>query len=179
MVRKNNTTLAKLFSLLAAVILCLTVFTVPVLAEDSDESTEQKDGKSKLYYLQEVDTDEVAPAVVEPIFEDGIWDKVHSNPGTFEKNLNLSPELKEYSIKKYQEVVSDILEPDMSDLEKYYTLAIWLNRLLHSSVGRIWRIRGKKIGMCGHCSSICEYLSRSGSAVQVRQNGSFLFRSYD
>ena len=53
---------------------------------------------------------------------------MHSLPATFEKNFILSPELKAYSIRKYESVVSAILEPEMSDLEKYYTLAIWLNR---------------------------------------------------
>ena len=127
MIRKKST-LAKLFSLLVAVILCLTVFVVPVSAEGSDDSQDQENGKTKLMYLEKVDTDEEEPEVVVPIFEDGLWNKVHSNPGTFEKNYKLSPELKEYAITTYEDVVSEVLDPEMSDLEKYYTLAIWLNR---------------------------------------------------
>ena len=128
MVRNNKTTLAKLLSLLVTATLCFTVFTVPVSAEDSDGSPKQKDEKIKLTFLEDVDPEEPEPAVVEPIYEYGFWNRVHSNPAVFEKNFILSPELKEYSIRKYESVVSAILEKDMSDLEKYYTLAIWLNR---------------------------------------------------
>ena len=128
MVRNNKTTLAKLLSLLLTVTLCFTVFTIPVSAASSDGSTEQKDEKTKLTFLEDVDPEEPEPAVVEPIYEYGFWNRVHSNPAVFEKNFILSPELKEYSIRKYESVVSAILEQDMSDLEKYYTLAIWLNR---------------------------------------------------
>ena len=128
MVRNNKTTLAKLLSLLLTVTLCFTVFTIPVSAESSDGSPTQKEEKTKLTFLEDVDPEEPEPAVVEPIYEYGTWNRVHSNPAVFEKNFILSPELKEYSIRKYESVVSAILEKDMSDLEKYYTLAIWLNR---------------------------------------------------
>lgn len=125
--RKKKPTSAKVLSLLVAVVFCLTVFTVPVSAEGSDGNPKQKDEKTKIDFLDDVDTEEPEPSVVEPEYKYGRWDKVHSNPGTFEKNFILSPEQKEYSIKKYEAVVSAILEPEMSDLEKYYTLAIWLN----------------------------------------------------
>ena len=129
MVRNNKTTLAKLLSLLLTATLCFTVFTVPVSAEDSDGSPKQKDEKTKLTFLEDVDPEASEPTEpVVPVYEYGRWNRVHSLPATFEKNFILSPELKEYSIRKYESVVSAILEPDMSDLEKYYTLAIWLNR---------------------------------------------------
>ena len=123
----NKTITAKLFSLLVAATLCFTVFTVPVSAKDSDGDPNKKDEKTKLTFLEDVDSEEPEPTVVEPVFENGRWDKVHSNPATFEKNFILSPKQKEYSIKKYEAVATAILEPEMSDLEKYYTLAIWLN----------------------------------------------------
>ena len=128
MVRNNKTTSAKLLSLLLTITLCFTIFTIPVSAESSDGSPTQKEEKTKLTFLEDVDPEEPEPAVVEPIYEYGTWNRVHSNPAVFEKNFILSPELKEYSIRKYESVVSAILEQDMSDLEKYYTLAIWLNR---------------------------------------------------
>lgn len=121
---------AKILSLLVAATLCFTVFTVPVSAEDSDWGKEKKDEKSKLFLLEEMNTDESEPAEVVPVFskEEGTWTRVHSNPATFQKNYILSPEKKEYSIKGYEDVISQVLKPKMSDLEKYYTLAIWLNR---------------------------------------------------
>ena len=68
MVRNNKTALVKFFSLMVAVILCFTVFTVPVLAEDGVDDPEKKDEKSKIVFLEDVNTDEEEPAVVEPIF---------------------------------------------------------------------------------------------------------------
>ena len=85
MVRNNKTTLAKLLSLLLTVTLCFTVFTMPVSAESSDGSPEQKDEKTKLTFLEDVDPEEPEPAVVEPIYEYGTWNRVHSNPAVFEK----------------------------------------------------------------------------------------------
>ena len=131
MVRKNNKKIAKLFALLIFVTLCFTVFAVPVSAEGSDGSSEQEVEKSKLLFLKDMNTDEVVPAVVEPIYANGAWNRVHSNPATFEKNFILSPEQKEYSITNLEKVISDNLTPDMSDLEKYYTLAIWLNHYVN------------------------------------------------
>ena len=129
MVRNNKTTLAKLLSLLLTITLCFTVFTMPVSAESSDGSPKQKDEKTKLTFLEDVDPEASEPTEpVVPVYEDGRWNRVHSLPATFEKNFILSPELKEYSIRKYESIVESILEPEMSDLEKYYTLAIWLNR---------------------------------------------------
>ena len=132
MVRKNKTKSAKLFSLLAALILCFTVFTVPVSAEDNDGSPEQKGKELKLMYLQDAKdgVDEDEPEVVEPIYdaEEGRWNRMHSDMRVFDRNQALSPELKEDTIKYCEDVVSMNLTEDMSDLEKYYTLAIWLNK---------------------------------------------------
>ena len=127
MIRSNKTTPAKILSLLVAAALCFTVFTVPVSAEDSAAGSEKKDEKTKTTFIDDVDYDDPEPEVVVPVFNDGRWNRVHSNPATFEKNFKLTPEEKEYSITGYEKVISEILEPDMSDLEKYYTLATWLN----------------------------------------------------
>ena len=53
---------------------------------------------------------------------------VHSDPSTFEKNFVLTVDQKEYTITEIDKVVNEILNDNMSDLEKYYTLAIWANK---------------------------------------------------
>lgn len=53
---------------------------------------------------------------------------VHADPATFQKNFVLTPAQKEYTITEAEKVVSQIIKPEMSDLEKYYTLAIWVNK---------------------------------------------------
>ena len=130
MVRGNKTKTAKFFSLLAAVILCFTVFTVPVSAEDNDESSEPKEKALKLMYLQNAKDgdDEEEPEAVGPEYNDGTWNHMHFDMRVFDRNYALSPELKEYTIRYCEDVLSVILTEDMSDLEKYYTLALWLNK---------------------------------------------------
>ena len=58
--------------------------------------------------------------------EDGTGE--HKNPETFEKNFCLTPAQKEVAITKIENVVSKIIKPEMSDLEKYYKLAVWENK---------------------------------------------------
>ena len=50
---------------------------------------------------------------------------VHQDPATFQKNYCLSVDQKTYAISEIDRVVSRIIKPGMSDLEKYYTLALW------------------------------------------------------
>ena len=50
---------------------------------------------------------------------------VHQDPATFQKNYCLSVDQKTYAISEIERVVSRIIKPGMSDLEKYYTLALW------------------------------------------------------
>ncbi len=50
---------------------------------------------------------------------------VHQDPATFKKNYCLSVDQKTYAISEIDSVVSRIIKPGMSDLEKYYTLALW------------------------------------------------------
>ncbi len=50
---------------------------------------------------------------------------VHQDPATFQKNYCLSVDQKTYAISEIDRVVSRIIKPEMSDLEKYYTLALW------------------------------------------------------
>ena len=53
---------------------------------------------------------------------------VHADPETFEKNFCLSVAQKQYAITEIDRMVSKLLKPEMSDLEKYYTLAVWENK---------------------------------------------------
>ena len=59
---------------------------------------------------------------------------VHSDPSTFEKNFVLTVDQKEYTITEIDKVVNEILNDNMSDLEKYYTLAIWEISELNTTV---------------------------------------------
>ena len=52
---------------------------------------------------------------------------VHAEKSTFEKNFSLSVAQKQYAIEKINRAVSIVTDPEMSDLEKYYRLALWEN----------------------------------------------------
>ena len=106
-----------LFSLLFATVISLIAFTAPVLAEDSG-GTDGHEGPKTVYIhsLEASGTD-----------EDMEGSGVHADPATFEKNYCLSVEQKESTIKAIEEFVSDHISSDMSDLEKYYTLARYEN----------------------------------------------------
>ncbi len=60
--------------------------------------------------------------------EDVVASGVHNDPATFRKNMVLTPAQKEYTITEIEKTISEIIKPEMSDLEKYYTLAIWVNK---------------------------------------------------
>ncbi len=53
---------------------------------------------------------------------------VHKDLATFEKNHVLTVAQKAWTIQECEKVVSEIIKPGMSDLEKYYTLAVWVNK---------------------------------------------------
>ena len=59
-------------------------------------------------------------------YETGVG--VHADPAVFEKDFCLTVDQKIYTITEIERVVSEIIKPEMSDLEKYYTLAIWVNK---------------------------------------------------
>ena len=120
MKRNSKTTAALLFALLFAVVISLTAFTAPVLAEGGKDDT----GK--------IDKKELNEELLKEIEENGEVEEeegtgVHQDPETFRKNFRLSPEQKEYTITAIEDIVSNVLDPNMSDLEKYYTLAVWQN----------------------------------------------------
>ena len=52
---------------------------------------------------------------------------VHSDITTFQKNFSLTVAQKKYAITKIKRAVSLVTNSEMSDLEKYYKLALWTN----------------------------------------------------
>ena len=70
------------------------------------------------------------------VFSEPAWAKesgeppVHADPATFQKNWDLTVGQKEYTITECEKVVAALekIKPDMSDLEKYFALALWANQ---------------------------------------------------
>lgn len=114
MVSKSKRFLTVCFSLLFAMVAFSMSFAEPVRAQGSGKNSAPDKRKFLLHSSASSD-------------EDGAT-SVHKDPATFEKNFALSFDQKEYTITECEKVVNDIIEPGMSDLEKYYTLAIWVNK---------------------------------------------------
>ena len=111
----------RIFTLLFALVFALSLFAVPSTPTKAEDKDEDKDititvpeRLEKLTKSRESDDE----------YERG----VHADPATFEKNFVLSIDQKEYTITEIEKVVKRILNDDMSDLEKYFTLAIWANK---------------------------------------------------
>ena len=64
----------------------------------------------------------------EPAWAEEGEESVHADSSTFEMNYCLSSGQKAWTIQECESVVKKIIKPEMSDLEKYYTLAVWLNK---------------------------------------------------
>ena len=78
-----------------------------------------------LFTVGSVFSSPAAPVASAEEQEEGVG--VHANPETFKKNFELTVEQKEYAIDIINRAVSIVTDSDMSDLEKYYRLALWLN----------------------------------------------------
>ena len=117
---RNNskTKAAVLFSMLFAVVFSFAVFTAPVSAADSAKAGVTEGPKT--VYLKALETS--------GLNENNRGGSTHADPATFEKNFCLSAAQKEYTITEIERVVARILKPGMSDLEKYYRLAVWENK---------------------------------------------------
>ena len=117
---RNNskTKAAVVFSMLFAVVFSLAVFTAPVSAADSAKAGVAQGPKT--VYLKALETS--------GLNENKRGGSTHADPATFEKNFCLSAAQKEYTITEIERVVARILKPGMSDLEKYYRLAVWENK---------------------------------------------------
>ena len=107
-----------LFSMLFAVVFSFAVFTAPVSAADSAKAGVTEGPKT--VYLKALETS--------GLNENNRGGSTHADPATFEKNFCLSAAQKEYTITEIERVVARILKPGMSDLEKYYRLAVWENK---------------------------------------------------
>lgn len=106
----------RVFAFIIALALIASIYTVP------SESTQAKDTKriSAPKKLEKLTKSRLS--------DSGFQSGVHADPETFEKNFVLSIDQKEYTITEIEKVVKRILNDNMSDLEKYYTLAIWANK---------------------------------------------------
>ena len=114
-----------IFSLMMAAVVLFALSASPVLAQDgSDELTPMekvKLEKNMGLYEATYDDDEAGDP-----YETGVG--VHADPETFKKDYHLTFDQKEYTITEMQRVISEIIDPQMSDLEKYYVLARWVNK---------------------------------------------------
>ena len=113
---------ARILSILMSLALLLALSAAPVFAASyTPEGPGKEDPKTKLKYYQEAmgRSPEYSSA-----YDAGIG--VHQDPTVFEKNFILTPEQKKIAIKRCLEATK-LLTDDMSDLEKYYMLALWGN----------------------------------------------------
>jgi len=113
MVRKSRRIFTVVFMLLFAVTMLFTSFADTAWAENGEEEMTPKE--KALSEASSNDGDE----------EDKEY--VHRDITTFEKNFDLTVDQKIYTITEIEKVVDEIIDPEMSDLEKYYTLACWVN----------------------------------------------------
>ena len=129
--KKTSKNATGIFFLLLALICMLSSANLTVFAEgNKDELTPQKLEELKKKYND--DKDEIDDDAFDPDadpYETGVG--VHSDPAVFEKDFILTTDQKIYTITEMEKVVSEIIKPEMSDLEKYYTLAIWVNKRVH------------------------------------------------
>ena len=121
--------IAMILSVLMSLALLLILSAAPVFAASSDpEGAGKEDPKTKLRLYEEAK--EAAEKVMgessdySSAYESGTG--VHQDPTVFEKNFSLTPAQKEIAIARCLEG-TDLLNDDMSDLEKYYMLALWEN----------------------------------------------------
>lgn len=114
MIRKNRKVVTLFFALLFAAITLFASFAKPAWAKVKGRGS-VPDKRKYLLKSRASDDNEGKTGV-------------HADPATFEKNFILSFDEKEYTITEIEKVVSEIIDPKMSDLEKYYTLAIWANK---------------------------------------------------
>jgi len=117
--RNGKTKAALLFSLLFAVVVSFTAFTAIVSAENGDKEPVDK---------KEIFKDVTESGKTLESEDDPNVDGVHADPAVFEKNFCLSVAEKKYTIKEIEKVISFYINDEMSDLEKYYTLAKWTNQ---------------------------------------------------
>ena len=120
---------ARILSVLLSLTLVLILSAASVFAASSDPEgpgKEDPDTKLKLYEEAKKEAEEVLgeSSDLDSAYESGIG--VHQDPAVFEKNFVLTPAQKEIAIERCLDATKR-LSDDMSDLEKYYMLALWEN----------------------------------------------------
>ena len=133
MIANNKRTVAVFFILLFAATMVFLSLQDPAWAKDREKNGQESLTAKKIELLRkaapaDVKADAAETEGTEETEEAEEGSGVHADPATFEKNFLLSPEQKAWTIRECERVVSEILNPDMSDLEKYYTLAVWVNQ---------------------------------------------------
>lgn len=128
MIISRKRAFAAVFALLFAATMVALALQEPTWAEENEGSSAESLTDKKIELLkksapadEEVNADADAGEQME-------GEGVHADPATFEKNFALSPAQKEWTIQECEKVAKEILTDDMSDLEKYYTLAVWVNK---------------------------------------------------
>ena len=135
MVINNKRALAVFIALLFTGTMLVLSLQDPAWAEENEGSTAGNLTDKKIEMLMESAPPDGELKVQESAGDaeagdesDGEGTGVHADPATFEKNFLLSPAQKEWTIRECEKVVDEILDDNMSDLEKYYTLAVWVNQ---------------------------------------------------
>ena len=113
-----------LLSLIAAVIVVAVFSASPALAKEKESDLTPIE-KAKIEKRLGADDSEDDSTEGDP-YETG--EGIHADLATFQKDFSLTPEQKTYTITEMQKIVSKIIDPQMSDLEKYYVLALWVNK---------------------------------------------------
>lgn len=119
MTAKNRIPFVMLFSLMIATAAFFMSFAEPVWAAEGDDGSAPDKTKYLLKTFSADGQDD------EQEGEQG----VHHNKSTFTKNFVLSNVQKKETIAAIEEVVAKNITPEMSDLEKYYNLAIAANKI--------------------------------------------------
>ena len=124
--RQKTTTI--ILSILISLALLMILPMATVYADDN-EGPGQGDPKEK--YEQSETSKKEAKETAEDATDEEIdlisGTGVHKDPTVFEKNFCLTPAQKEQAITTIEDAVSKYAKPGMSDLEKYYMLALYEN----------------------------------------------------
>ena len=120
---------AVILSILLSLALLLTLPAAPVFAAAYEpKGAGKEDPKTKVKLYEEAQEAAVKAMGESPdyssAYESGTG--VHQDPAVFEKNFILTPAQKKIAIARCVEGTR-LLKDDMSDLEKYYMLALWEN----------------------------------------------------
>ena len=127
-----NKTRQKTTTIILSILISLTLLMILPMATvyaDDNEGPGQGDPKEK--YEQSETSKKEAKETAEDATDEEIdlisGTGVHKDPTVFEKNFCLTPAQKKQAITTIEDAVSKYAKPGMSDLEKYYMLALYEN----------------------------------------------------